>query len=83
MFSAFAPPPLPPFFLPSLSLSQSSMDPELHVTEPIPQQRFLFITAAIIATTLTIAILIPHGQFVWDTTYCNLHSFMLHSGENI
>lgn len=39
------------------------MDPELHVAEPIPQKRFLLITAAIIATTLTIAILIPHGQF--------------------
>ena len=38
------------------------MDPELHVAEPIPQRRFLWITATIIASTLTIAILIPHGQ---------------------
>ena len=46
----------------SLSLSQSSMDPELNVAEPIPQRRFIWITATIIASTLTIAILIPHGQ---------------------
>ena len=44
------------------SLFFSSKSLELHVQEPIPQKRFVAITAFIIGFTLTVAILIPKGE---------------------
>ena len=60
----------------SLSLSHQSSSMDLHVTEPIPAQKFNLITLCIIVGTLTIAILIPNVESVLALTGATTGSFI-------
>ena len=51
----------------SLFFAKKSL--ELHVKEPIPQNRFIAITAFIVFSTLTVAVVIPNGE--WLTLECS------------
>ena len=46
------------------SLFFSQAPNELHVQEPIPQNRFILITAGIVGSTVIIAILIPNSKLL-------------------